>query len=81
MSLSFIVLSFKTLYLKQVKDQLDPAERTLDDAAAMMKPMKPQLDELKNLLQKGGQQARDAQNDADEAADEAASGREVSRWV
>lgn len=75
------MLSFKTLFLKQFKDELDPAERTLEDAAAMIKPMKPRLYELKNLLQKGGQQARDAQNDADEAVDEAASGKEVSRWV
>lgn len=81
MSLSFIVLSFKTLYLKQAKDQLDPAERTLDDAAAMIKPMKPQLDVVKNLLQKSGQQAMDALNGADEAVEDAEVGRGVSWWV
>lgn len=39
--------------------------------------MKPQLDELKDLLKDGDQQAQDAQENADNAADEAASAQEV----
>lgn len=61
----------------QAKDQLSPAEKALDDTATLIKPMKPQLDELKQLLQNGGQQAQDAQNSADDATNEAASASEV----
>lgn len=39
--------------------------------------MKPQLDELKQLLQNGGRQVQDAQNSADDATNEAASASEV----
>lgn len=39
--------------------------------------MKPQLDELKDLLKDGDQQAQDAQENADNAVNEAASAKEV----
>lgn len=55
----------------QVSDQLQPAETALDDAAALIQPMKPQLEKLKNVLQDGSNLAQDAQNSADSAADEA----------
>lgn len=71
------MLSFKTVLFVQAKDQMSPAEKALDDTAALIKPMKPQLDELKQLLQNGGQQAEEAQSNADDAADEATSASEV----
>lgn len=55
----------------QTKEQLIPAEKTLDDVSKLIKPMKPQLDELKELLKNGGQLAEDAQEDAEKAQDEA----------
>lgn len=39
--------------------------------------MKPQLDELKDLLQNGRQQAQDAQDNADDAEGEAAAANQV----
>ncbi|KAA8593691.1 hypothetical protein FQN60_009807 [Etheostoma spectabile] len=59
-----------------VKEQLIPAEKALDDASALINPMKPQLDELNKLLQNGSQQAQDAQDNADKAEDEAAAADE-----
>lgn len=61
----------------QVKEQLIPAEKALDDVSALIKPMKPQLDKLKELLQNGSQQAQDAQDDAGKADNEAAAANEV----
>lgn len=61
----------------QAKDQLSPAEKALDDVSTLIKPMKPQLDELKDLLQNGGQQAQDAQEDANKAEDEADAANKV----
>lgn len=46
-----------------------------------MKPVKPQLDELKDLLRRGDQQAQDAKDNADKAADEAADASEVRAAV
>lgn len=71
------VLGFKAVLFMQVNNQLSPAERALDDAAALIKPMKSQLDELKGLLQNSRQQAQDAQDSAFNAVDEAASANEV----
>lgn len=71
------VLGFKAVLFMQVNNQLSPAETVLDDAAALIKPMKSQLDELNGLLQNGSQQAQDAQDSADNAVDEAASANEV----
>lgn len=62
----------------QFKEQLPPAEGALDDAAAMLQPMKPQLDKLKDLLQDGSDQAQDAVDGADQAQNEAAAGNKVS---
>ncbi|XP_053171447.1 laminin subunit beta-3 [Scomber japonicus] len=62
--------------LNKAKEQLTPAERALDDVSTLMKPVKPQLDELKDLLKRGGQQAQDAQDNADNAEDEAADANE-----
>ncbi len=69
------------LFLMQAKEQLSPAEKVLDDVSTLTKPMKPQLMELKDLLQKGGQQAQDALEDAGDAADEAASGKDVRDFL
>lgn len=66
-----MVLSFKAVLRIQVNNQLNPAERALDNAAALIKPIKPQLDKLKDLLQDGRQKAQGAKDSADEAADEA----------
>lgn len=55
----------------QVNNQLNPAEKALDNTAGLIGPMKPQLDELKRLLQDGRQKAQGAMGSADEAADEA----------
>lgn len=54
-----------------------PAEKALDDVATLIKPMKPQLDELRDLLQDGGQQAEDARENAEKADKEAAAGNQV----
>lgn len=55
----------------QVREQLQPAEEALDDAAALMQPMKPQLVELNGLLQDGRDRAQDAHDSADSAQNEA----------
>lgn len=55
----------------QVNNQLNPAEKALDSTAALIAPMKPQLDKLKDQLQDGRQKAEGAKDRADEAADEA----------
>lgn len=57
--------------LGKVKDQLPPAERALDDAAGLLRPMKPQLDKLKGLLPDASDRAQDAQDSADDAQNEA----------
>ncbi|KAE8297870.1 Laminin subunit beta-3 [Larimichthys crocea] len=58
--------------LTKAKDQLIPAEKALDDVLSLIKPMKPQLDELKNLLQRGSEKALGAKDNADDAEDNAA---------
>lgn len=63
--------------LMQIKDQLRAAEKTLDDVSKLIKPLTPQLDELKGLLHDGDQLAHDASDDADEAVDNAAAANEV----
>lgn len=63
----------------QVNDQLQPAEKALDDTAALIQPMKPQLEELKNALLDGSDQAEDALDSADRAVDEAESVNQVSQ--
>lgn len=60
----------------KVQEQVSPAEKALDEVSTLMTPMKPQLDELKDLLQKGGHQAQDAQDKADQAEDEATAATE-----
>lgn len=55
----------------QVNNQLNPAEKALDNTAALIGPMKPRLDKLKDLLQDGTQKVQDAEDSADNAADEA----------
>ncbi|XP_068172134.1 laminin subunit beta-3-like [Antennarius striatus] len=55
----------------KVADQLRPAEKALDDVSTLIRPMKPKLDELRNLLNSADQLAKDAQDDADDALDEA----------
>lgn len=54
-----------------------PAEKALDDVSTLIKPMKPQLDKLKDLLQDGGQLAEDARENAEKADKEAAAGNQV----
>lgn len=71
------LLSFRMIFFIQAKDQLSPAEKALDDVSTLMKPVKPQLDELKDLLQSGEQQAKDTQENADKAEDEASIANEV----
>lgn len=61
----------------QANDALSPAEKALGDATTLIKPMKPQLNKHKDLLQNGNQQAQNAQDSADNAADEADSADEV----
>lgn len=61
----------------QANDALSPAEKALDVAATLIKPMKRQVDELKDLLQSGNEQAQNAQDSANNAADEADSADEV----
>ncbi|TKS70569.1 Laminin subunit beta-3 [Collichthys lucidus] len=58
--------------LTKAKDQLIPAEKALDDVLSLIKPMKPQLDELKDLLQRGSEKALGAKDNADNAEDKAA---------
>ncbi|XP_030584440.1 laminin subunit beta-3 [Archocentrus centrarchus] len=62
--------------LTKAKDQLTPAEKALDDVSTLIKPMKPQLDMLKDLLQNGGQQVEGAQENAEKAGKEAAAGNQ-----
>lgn len=70
-------LSFSCSLFTQAEEQLNPAEKALDDVSELIKPMKPQLDKLKDLLQNGSQQAEDAQKNADKAEDEATQANEV----
>lgn len=65
------------LVLVQVQDQLNPAEEALDHVSELMKPTKPQLDELEDLLQRGGRLSRDALGDSSRAEDEAAAAEQV----
>ncbi|XP_017279258.1 laminin subunit beta-3 [Kryptolebias marmoratus] len=58
--------------LTQVKNQLSPAEKALDDVSALLKPMKSQLGDLKELLKNGLQKAEDAEKNADKANEDAA---------
>ncbi|XP_061583968.1 laminin subunit beta-3-like [Cololabis saira] len=58
--------------LMRAQKELSPAEKALDDVSTLLKPTKPQLDELKNVLEKAGGRAQDVQDDADRAEDEAA---------
>ncbi|XP_028262926.1 laminin subunit beta-3 [Parambassis ranga] len=58
--------------LTKAKDQLSPAEKSLNDIAALVTPIKPQLEGLRDLLQNGEQKVQDAQKNADKAEDEAA---------
>lgn len=60
-----------------MNDQLQPAEGALDDAATLIQPMKPQLDELKKVVQDTRDLAQEAQDNAEEAADEADSVNQV----
>lgn len=68
---------FGWVFFIQAKDQLVPVEKALDDVATLIKPMKPQLEKLRDLLQDGGQQAEDAQENAEKADKEAAAGSQV----
>lgn len=61
----------------QVKDQLSPAEKNLDDADTMMKPMTSQLRALKNLLENAQQKAQGARDSSEDAEREAAIGSNV----
>lgn len=56
---------------------MNQAERALDDTAEMVKPTKPQLDKLKELLQIGDRQAQDAKDSANDSAEEATSASKV----
>ncbi|KAF7659927.1 hypothetical protein LDENG_00291050 [Lucifuga dentata] len=57
--------------LSQAEGQLTPAEVTLKDVVKLMTPIKPQLDELRDLLLNGGQKAENAEKEAEKAEDEA----------
>ena len=61
----------------QSEDKLTPAEKDLDDVSEKIKPIKPQLDEIKDTLQDGSQQAQLAKAKADQAEDEAAAANKV----
>lgn len=61
----------------KIKDQLNPAERNLDDAANMIKPMTNQLGELKDLLNNVRQKAQGARDKSETAERAAAAGSEV----
>lgn len=71
------LLSLRVVPFMQARDQLSPAEKALDDVSTLITPMKPQLDELKDLLQNAGQQAQDAQDNAGKAEQEAAAANKV----
>jgi len=53
----------------------------LDDISTLINPLKPQLDELKDLLKNGGQLAQNAQEKADRAEDEAIAAKEVRKFM
>lgn len=57
---------------------MSPAEKVLDEASALMKPMKPQLENLKALLLDADQQAQDAEEKATKAEEEATAADQVS---
>lgn len=66
----------------QVKDQLSPAEKLLDDVSALIKPMDSQLGELKELLKDGLQKAQDSQDKADKAEEDTAAASQVRHlWL
>lgn len=62
----------------QVKEQLSPAEKVLDDITTLMKPMESQLGELKELLKNGLQKAQDSQEKADKAEEDTAAANQVT---
>lgn len=66
-----------TFSFAQVKDQLSPAEKNLNDADAMMKPMTSQLRALKDLLENARQKAQEARDSSEDAEREAANGSNV----
>lgn len=68
-----------TFCFAQVKDQLSPAEKNLNDADAMMKPMTSQLRALKDLLENAQQKAQEARDSSEDAEKEAANGSNVRR--
>lgn len=55
----------------QLRKELQPTEKALDGAAELAGPLEPQLDDLRALLQDGTDQARVAQDKADEALNKA----------
>uniref|UniRef100_UPI003AAB3FD0 laminin subunit beta-3 n=1 Tax=Centroberyx gerrardi TaxID=166262 RepID=UPI003AAB3FD0 len=57
--------------LAKAKAQLSPAEKAVGDVSALTTGMKPQLADLEDLLQAGGQLAQDATEDAGKAEEEA----------
>lgn len=61
----------------QIKDQLSPAEINLEDVDTKMKPMIPQLRELKDLLANAQQTALGAHDTSEDAEREAAAGSKV----
>ncbi|KAM8913252.1 laminin subunit beta-3 isoform 2-T6 [Spinachia spinachia] len=60
------------LNLTKVNDQLSPAEMAVDNAEKLIKPLKPQLDELKDLLQTAAPLAQNLEENAESAEDKAA---------
>lgn len=72
-------MSFQVvIFFIQAKDQLIPAEKALDDVSTLIKSIKPQLDELKDVLQRGSKKAENAKDNADDAEDKADLANDVS---
>lgn len=65
----------------QAKDLLSPTEKSLNDIAALVTPIKPQLEVLRDLLQDGEQKVQDAQKNADKAEDEATTADKVGGFL
>ncbi|XP_034023528.1 laminin subunit beta-3 [Thalassophryne amazonica] len=61
--------------LTKTKDQLDPAQKALDDLLTLLSPMTPQLDKLKEVLMERDEQADNATDQADKADKEAAAAK------
>ena len=61
----------------QAEDKLTPAEKDLDVVSELIKPIKPQLDMIEDMLQDGSRKAGLAQAAADDAEDEAAAANKV----